>query len=975
MRVSRVTTLSLLALFAAGLAFAQTTGSIEGTIVDETGTVLPGVTVEATSPSLQGTKVAVADGEGRFRLVLLPPGTYAVKFTLEGFAATDQSDVAVGLGRIVTLHVAMRSAFKDEVVVTGSTPTIDVKSTEVGVNIEQEFFRNIPTGRNYTSVAQVAPGVVSTSSDDCPGCVSVYGSSGGENAYYLDGVNTTGVELGIQGKVLNFEFIQEVQVKTGGYLAEYGRATGGLINVITKSGGNDYHGDVFGYYDSPDTQTELSGDVVQGADEGGVDSLVSSHDRQDFGADLGGYLVRDRLWFFGAYNYVRDTEDHEIFQDFMEYGGTNYNFPVVGDVFAREVSRDLWAAKLTWRPAQNHSLIASGFGDPTTLDGPGPGQPLSSEPTVFMQNIESGGTDVTLKYEGVIGSSLVIDAQAASHTEKTIVDGPGFDIPRFYDRTHPLYLEAGTLVQAGGFGYAQRAEFGREIVRGNAAYFAKDLLGDHEFKGGLEAEHLTVDNENYNSGGQRIYKFVRDGVTYYRHRFYTNDVPGDANNPTEVDNSWIQNPNIVNSKADNVAAYVQDTWRIAPTLTLNLGLRWEQQELYDNAGAVSAKIDDNWAPRLGFVWDFAGDGSSKVFGSWGYFHESIPLDIVIRSFGGENTAFIYNFHGALDDPDRTTVQCDPNTPRGCGNVTVGANTPVDPDLKGQYIEEFVVGADVEVARDFALGAKYVWRDLGRVIEDGLNADLNYLIGNPGEGTFTTTYDYDCSCYPFPVNKPKRTFEGVELTARKRFSDNWQMVASYLWSKLEGNYDGTFQASTGQLDPNINSAFDYAEFQVNNSGFLTADRRHQFKIDGYYAFPFGLSVGASAYYRTGLPVTAYGYTFGYENWELYLSERGAFGRTDDEYEADLHLGYPIRLGGVEVNLMADVFNLLDRQGETNRNMYYTLVEDYQVIDYDTGEALGPIRPGDTDRPPTNPAFNKANAWQDPRSVRLGVRITF
>ncbi len=157
MRVSRVTTLSLLALLAAGLALAQTTGSIEGTIIDETGTVLPGVTVEATSPSLQGTKVAVADTEGRFRLVLLPPGAYDVKFTLEGFATTDQNDVKVSLGRIVTLHVAMRSAFKDEVLVTGATPTIDVKSTEVGVNIEQDFFRNIPTGRNYTSVAQVAP--------------------------------------------------------------------------------------------------------------------------------------------------------------------------------------------------------------------------------------------------------------------------------------------------------------------------------------------------------------------------------------------------------------------------------------------------------------------------------------------------------------------------------------------------------------------------------------------------------------------------------------------------------------------------------------------------------------------------------------------------------------------------------------------------------------------------------------------------
>jgi hypothetical protein len=201
------------------------------------------------------------------------------------------------------------------------------------------------------------------------------------------------------------------------------------------------------------------------------------------------------------------------------------------------------------------------------------------------------------------------------------------------------------------------------------------------------------------------------------------------------------------------------------------------------------------------------------------------------------------------------------------------------------------------------------------------------------------------------------------------------MASYLYSKLEGNYDGTFQASTGQLDPNLNSAFDYADFQVNNTGYLSNDRRHQFKIDGYYTFDFGLDLGVSAYYRTGTPITAMGYSAAYQNWEYYLSERGAFGRTDDEYEMDLHLGYPIKFGSVELNLLFDVFNLLDNQGETSRNMRYTLDEDYEVIDWNTGESLPPITPGEAERPPTNPAFNTSNAWQDPRSIRLGVRLTF
>jgi hypothetical protein len=257
----------------------------------------------------------------------------------------------------------------------------------------------------------------------------------------------------------------------------------------------------------------------------------------------------------------------------------------------------------------------------------------------------------------------------------------------------------------------------------------------------------------------------------------------------------------------------------------------------------------------------------------------------------------------------------------------------------------------------------------------LGADGVYLLANPGQGIGKTTYDSDSSTWAFAVPKADRTFTGVELSTRKRFTNNWSLMASYLWSKLEGNYDGTFQASTGQLDPNINSAFDYGDFQINNTGYLTNDRRHQVRVDAAYTFPFGLVAGTSAYWRSGVPVTAYGYSFAYENWEFYLSKRGEFGRTDDEYEADLHLGYPWKVGGIQVNLLLDVFNALNRQGETSRNMNYDNIDDYYPMNYETGQVLPPITKNDPNRPPTNPAFNHTNAWQAPRSVRFGVRVSF
>jgi outer membrane receptor protein involved in Fe transport len=979
-------------LFAAGTWAQGPTGSIEGTVVDEKGGALPGVSVEISSPNLQGTKVATTDFNGRFRVILLPPGEYMARFTLASFSGVEQSAITVGLGRTVTLNVQMRSAFKEEVVVSGSAPTIDVKSAEAGANITKEYFSKLALGRTYLAVVQMAPGA----NLDSNGNVTLYGSGGAENSYYIDGVDTTEIEYGRAGKALNQEFIQEEQIKTGGYNAEYGRSTGGVIIVVTKSGGNEFHGDVFGYYDSDKWQAYPKNDVVNYRTLNAGSSYSSGYNRQDYGVDLGGYLMKDTLWFFAAYDRVAYVTNVTVTKDFTSVGG-----PPLGKVYDQDDDRNLWSGKLTWRIGQNHSIVASAFGDPRTRSGAGvAGQGLAGPETHFMADIASGGTDWSAKYEGVLGTHVVVSAQATQHKEKTDITGPGFGIPEILDYTSLLYAQTGTAITTGGLGFIQGVKNERDDYRADLSWFVNNFGGDHEFKVGYEWEHVPIVTNTYHSGGDLMYKRCLPGHfitgqgcdsaanTYYWHEVYLNAwPPGGAQSPIPA--SYIVNPLSVNSKTDSYATFIQDTWRVGKNLSLDLGVRYEEQKLYNLFGSVSAHLKNEWAPRLGFVWDWKGDGTSKLFGSFGRFYETIPTDMVSRAFGGEISTLMVN-------QSLTSVSCDPTfynawvgksaniICRIVGPQSMADLEPVDPNLKGQFVDHYQIGVEFQVGKDIAVGASLIYRNLGSVIEDALSPDGNYYIGNPGSGLLTQSVTQDYKSF-LPAPTATRTFKGFELTARKRFSNNWQLMASYLYSKLEGRYDGTFQYSTGQLDPNINSAYDYAEFQVHNKGLLSNDRTHQLKGFAAYSFDFGLTVGGDLWFQSGVPITAYGYDGPYRNWELYLSDRGAWGRTANQWEGDLHLGYPVKLAkGLDLNLLVDIFNMFNRQSEANVDQGYTLASQIvQVIDYTTGKELPAIKPGTpctsvvsaANASSCDPNFGKTNTWLAPRSIRFGVRLTF
>ena len=984
--------LSLIIVVAVG-AFAQTatTGAIGGT-VKQAGTPLPGVTIEVRSPNLQGVRTDVTDANGNFRFTLLPPGDYSLTGTLSGFNTVKQQSIHVGLNRTVTLDVAMNPAASETIVVTGAAPVVDVTSAASGANITSQTLQSIPIARNFTAAAQVAPGV-SFQQGNGQGAnqATVYGSSSSENEYIIDGLNTTGVSHGLNVKSVNMEFIQEEEVMTGGLPAEYGRMTGGAINAITKSGSNEFHGDAFGYTAGGGLRADPTylNKVTTTAT-----AVTNTTQQYDFGANLGGFILKDRLWFFGAYDRVKQTDQSIRVNTAINVPG--FSLPVGGKI-PTDISRNLYAAKLSFALSSNHLINASVLGDPSSSNGAQ--FTIAGPPSTFNGTLKTGGNDYVAHYSGVFGTRWNVNATGGEHKEKNQLAGAGTTTSQLQDQTQV------PNVRSGGFLSWDDSNYDRKTAKLDISSF----IGEHTVKFGGDEEKLKTVVNRFYGGGSWVRKRCSvalvanacpaNGLIYYTHESFLNDLAPGFNKADPT--TWlaaIANPLSVVPKTENTSLYLQDSWKAMGNLTINAGVRYETQKVGDRFGNWLINLKNNWAPRFGAIWDPANNGRSKVYANFGRFYESIPMDINIREFGGELSIDVNNL-----DPTPTNLTPDTRAPainsgrqfRLLGNT--GA-VPVDKNLKGQYLDEYLVGYDYEIASNLAVGIKGTYRNLGRVIEDMLvPAESDYFVANPGSGIGANGgfINPDDSGETAPVPKPTRKFTALELHAQKRFSNNYQFFASYVWSRLKGNYDGTSQVATGQLDPNINSAYDYADFEVNNSGggYLSGDRTHQLKFYGSFTVPtgvvHGLELGLATHYYSGTPLTAMGYANSYRNNEYYLTPRGALGRGPADYEADVHLGFPIAVGNGHINALVDVFNILNRQAVNQVDLRYNTSNDpvcsgvpAALCNSDGGilNIPGTVNPKgqipNARATATNPGFlRRGTSFTGQRSIRIGARYSF
>ena len=973
----RLGALVLAAVLLPSLALAQgATSVLTGNVVDaQTHAPVPDVVVTATSPNLQGEQVVVSDATGLYRIPQLPPGTYTLRFEKETYRPFNRTGIDVAADRTLRLNVELlpEAIQGDTVVITGSAPTIDVASSAVGATLNQDFIRNFALSRagglggavrSFDSIATAAP----QAATDLYG-LSINGATSPENSYLIDGLSVNNPAYGVLGTPLSVEFLDEVNVITGGYMPEYGRTTGGAVSGVTKSGGNEFHGSVWGTFTPGALQGHAKTVSTAGAVVAGTRDLYNIG---DFGATLSGYILKDRLWFFAGfqpsftrYSYKRQFYIENPGQTDAE-GNQAYSLIPNSEQrrFADEKSYQ-FVGKLTYLITPDHRLSLSVIGTPTSGGGDAsfalrvPGALAARAPFAvagytqqtfnsnhFLTNDSAYDVNAELN-SSFLDKKLLLDVRVGWHhqiDEGAPGDGTGFD--SITDIHHlagipsllPLYVSnvldfedqvPESVRQACGTGDRTTKCQTSWVAYGGPNFVERQILdsfqgkavltglftglGHHVVKGGVEGNISYYDHLKTYGGGASYFDFGPGGIdpttttlgVQEARRFgYLSNIDTTAGNPVMT----------VKSKSVIIGGFLQDSWSILDKVTLNAGLRWDGQYLYDKDGLLAMKLANEWSPRIGFVWDPTQQGRSKIFANYGRYYEAIPLDIADRALSGESQVIANH----VCDPRVVGLAgCDEATTNRGSNIArpnvkwrnVAADkSAIDPNIQPTTNDEIVAGGEYEVFANARLGVSYTYRNLVRTIED-MSADNGntYFIGNPGEGIATS----------FP--KATRKYHAVTVQFTKSFSDLWQAQVSYTWSQLRGNYEGLFVNGTGQLDPNINATFDLAQLLVNQDGPLSGDITHTIKVflakDFAITPTFSITLGLTYTGASGPPISYTGPSneTGYGPGQVYILERGQGGRLPWVHSVDARLALNYRLSKDSVvTVGVDGFNLFNFQ---------------------------------------------------------------
>jgi hypothetical protein len=945
------------------LAGAQeaTTGSISGMVTDPGGKPLAGSTVTITSD--QGTKTQATEADGRFRFPYLTPGIYSLTAALPGYITADCEDIEVRLLARVRVEVVLTPGASEKIEVLGTTPVIDLSSTTTGATINSTLMSGIPLGRTFAGTLALSPNVVDGGIDASNPSIS--GASGLENAYIVDGmsIGNTGygsagsysIGYGSLGTGVNYDYIQEVQVKTGGFEPEYGEALGGYINLLTKSGTNKFTGSVFTYQQFSGLEAER-----KKSDHWLLSSHTIGYSSSDYGFEVGGPVVKDKAFWYAAFDPTRTTRTRKTSTVVTEAQGFSHTLDVHRIIYN-------YAGNVKWLVNPKHTLSVSAFGDPSVGEnGPQMGSAVAvPDPHTRYSEITYGGHNVVGHWNGELTSNWSIEGTVAHHQDQFKED-PELDQPQGFD------LRGGVFTRRGGVGFYE------DNTSKNTQYQLKfanylNAAGEHSLRYGASYQDIGYEEIVNFTGPSGIEIRLPDGDIVRSTGGYTWDIDPDS---TRFRINRIRSGKLgANTSAGYAAAFFSDTWNPTKYLSIMAGLRYEQEQLEGNATSFTWK--NNWSPRFHVTLDPTKDNRSKISFAYGRYFGKVPNDLAVRALSREISYVV--------DYDLTKINLsDPDNPQGLGPeaqlgdpyVFGSSPTRVDPDAKLSYADEFIVGAEREVVPFLDVSLTYMHRWLGRTMEDTQDSSYSalidgadfgeYVIRNPGPPLFP---------------EPKRIYDAVTLKVEKRFHDDWQLLASYTWSRLWGNYEGYFRRQTGQSDPFITSAFDFPYLldpdvwkYSSDNGLLPNDRTHVFSGHGSYRLGFGLNVGMSLKIQSGVPITKLGYNYVYASeGEILLEPRGASGRTPPTTELGLHLDYPIMLsengsalGIKEVGVSVDVFNLLNQQKGIYVDDYYEIGGSVQGLPYSPEEPCPDC---------ANPDYGKAYAFQGPRQIVFAMRARF
>lgn len=951
------------------VAYAQTatTGTITGSIRDKAGNPVADAVVTATSTRI--TRTATTGADGSFRLSLLDPGTWTIRVAKAGFQTIANQAVTVATNANVPVTFKLQPEASVTVEVTSSVGLLDPTATSTGASLSTETLSGIPKGRDFNTMITLSPGVTSTAIG-----LSIGGASGLENSFVLDGLDTTDYRKGGQSAALPTDFIDQVDVQTGGFRPEF-NALGGVVTAITKSGTNQFAGSSW---------LTLDAQQLQGVTKRN-DNYQEAWPRQryDLGFTVGGALIENKLFYFlGVQDIVSESNSGSI--------KPNY----VGLSSQTDKTNSLNAyAKLNYyiTPDQQVSLALQ------AIDS------KNDAPVIMplLGNANLGGTtksktmNYTLNYDWTIRPDLLLSMKLGGNNLKDSFDPINgkdeADTDRLWFRwgpgvNTPLAVARSNGFRTGGIGsYEAKSENKTTQFKADLSYF----LGNHSLKFGVSTvrtDFLILDKI---SGADGVVTNIYSGSSWGGPSFGTDG-------SFVIDQVTYKNDATV--KATYNSFYAQDQWEVVPGARLSFGFRYDAQTL-DGAHMNFVKFtnfSDNLQPRIGLTWDVNNDGKTKVNVNYAVYQERMPLQPAMRTSGNE----VYNEWSYYNIPSWQPSNATYNTATGAytvlhnGSENNGADEfvsysgyfnnyekPLD-GLKIPTRTEWLLGVDHTYANGWSVGLHGKYRELKHPIEDSVATDAHgvpiddgegYSIlwnpkpgviqfrGNVGSSNPGKLYTWNNTVYPNPVN----IYQSVDFTLDKKTS-NYVVSFSYTWSRAFGNYEGVGATSNGQADANITATWDYAPYV--GYGPLPLDRTHSAKLYSSYTWALGahsFTAGMKANALSGTPISKYwnggsasADWGGYGNAVPFDGQYGQFGRTPTTVTADAHIEFVYRMGKkVSITPSVDIFNLFNVRTPTGYDQQYSA--------RGSAGANGAL----------NPAYGFENGWLAARSYRWGVKVQF
>ncbi len=869
-------------LFLWPLAQAQeTTAGLQGTVKDPSGAVIGNATVEVSGTSLIGTRKTQTDSAGSYRISALPSGIFSLSVTAPGFRTYRHENIELTVGRLPSLDIRLEVGTVAETVeVSGAAPVVDVTQSKVAITVDQQTLDNIPKGRSFQSVIPFAAGArqepLQGGTSSRGNGFQIDGATDSENVYLIDGVNITQIQNGGVGKDFQMDFIEEVQIKSSSFEAEYGGALGGVINAVPKHGSNTWHGALgltlrnnalnandacSSGYTSAGYSTvcglrlnpRLPGLSSAARLDGTPEYYLPNKDDRSIvepGFQIGGPLLKDRLWLFASYVPSIDTT-----RRLTTFTGANPGPRTLSltrtdhNMYDRFDYRALNSLRLfaSWNYAYYRTTGTLGapdnsFNQVNTGATTDPNTLRSDAGSVNPLSVYSFGGDWTPT------AKLVVSARYGYFYNNSEQRGTPTGTRYVYQTTVNASSKdlAGNPVPSSAFntsGFANIPSnlatvfnpFSRKSFNVDLSYFVGKLGGSHTFKGGYfwQNQYNAVLN-TFQGGAVNLFW----GQSYSPVTSTTACDAIKAQNLATYGNSicegkygyYVVGTSVTNTGADTQTAqamYIQDAWNVGHGLTLNIGIRFdkETQPPYDpnRFPTVAFGWGDKIAPRIGGAYDLLHNGKVKIYASYGKFYDIMKMGLARGSFGSD---YWHDCVYALDDTNFSAIT--PTYPLGGGcpasGPAPGVNTgrfienvdyratkadprdpAISPNMKPMLQHEYVTGVDWAINTTWSLETRYARKRLDRTIEDmAITDNLGFYIGNPGSGiadvlhrptvipdannnNYLNTVPF-CSECP-PVVPAIRRYDGLELRLTKRATGKWFGAVSYTYSSLTGNYAG------------------------------------------------------------------------------------------------------------------------------------------------------------------------------------------